>query len=289
MRTPAFPPRKIVVAVDDSPPSWAALSAAKSLAALLGSGLEAVYVEPIAPLPEFEPALAVSEGLQRDLIARLRARLAGELPLRVIKGMPVGELTRLARPRTAQLLVVGTHGREGADRFLLGSVAEAVMHRAHVPVLAVRERQPFDPARVLVPFNLERYAAAALRYAFSLAARMKAGVSALYVAPPLSWDVDADAKLRGGLEAALGKEAAASVERIVRVGEAREEIAREAGSGQYGLLALSAHHRAQLSDLALGTTAERLMRRCAIPLLAVPEPAPPPRASPRPPEALAWK
>jgi nucleotide-binding universal stress UspA family protein len=125
-----------------------------------------------------------------------------------------------------------------------------------------------------VPCNLERYGDEALVYAVSLADALKAEVCALLVGPPGGWKIDADAALKRHLDHVLGARAR-SVARVLRFGDAREQIALEAQTGRYGLLALSAHHRTQLSDLALGTTAERLLRQCPMPLLAVPATARP--------------
>ena len=66
--------------------------------------------------------------------ARLRAR--GLL----VEGVPADRIVRTARGQRAGLIVVGTHGRTGAARFFLGSVAGRVVATAHCPVLTVRGR-----------------------------------------------------------------------------------------------------------------------------------------------------
>jgi nucleotide-binding universal stress UspA family protein len=64
-----------------------------------------------------------------------------EVEYRVAEGEPATEIIRLARDVGANLIVMGTHGRTGLGRLLLGSVAEAVLRRAPCPVLTLR--QPF--------------------------------------------------------------------------------------------------------------------------------------------------
>ncbi|PYO44700.1 MAG: hypothetical protein DMD84_30040 [Candidatus Rokuibacteriota bacterium] len=66
--------------------------------------------------------------------ARVRAR--GLL----VEGVPADRIVRTARGRRAGMIVVGTHGRTGAARFFLGSVAGRVVATAHCPVLTVRGR-----------------------------------------------------------------------------------------------------------------------------------------------------
>ena len=49
-------------------------------------------------------------------------------------------ILKVAQEHASSLIVIGTHGRSGIDRLLLGSVAEGVMHHADVPVLLVRSK-----------------------------------------------------------------------------------------------------------------------------------------------------
>jgi nucleotide-binding universal stress UspA family protein len=87
---------------------------------------------------EMEAAIrkSASRRLER-LVARARksgARCEGMLVL----GLPSDEILRVARRYRADLIVLGTHGRSGAARFFLGSVASRVVAGAPCPVLTVR-------------------------------------------------------------------------------------------------------------------------------------------------------
>ena len=73
-------------------------------------------------------------AVQKARRARVRAR--GLLA----EGVPADTIVRVARARGARMIVVGTHGRRGAARFFLGSVAARVVAAAHGPVLTVRGR-----------------------------------------------------------------------------------------------------------------------------------------------------
>jgi nucleotide-binding universal stress UspA family protein len=79
---------------------------------------------------------------QRKLDALLRrARAAGARARGVlVEGMPAEGILRAARSQRARMIVVGTHGRTGAARFFLGSVAGRVVAGATCPVLTVRGR-----------------------------------------------------------------------------------------------------------------------------------------------------
>jgi nucleotide-binding universal stress UspA family protein len=76
-------------------------------------------------------------------LARLtaRARAAGARATAILmEGSEAGTITRAARSRRASMIVIGTHGRSGIERVLLGSVATRVVSLASCPVLTVRGR-----------------------------------------------------------------------------------------------------------------------------------------------------
>jgi nucleotide-binding universal stress UspA family protein len=89
-----------------------------------------------------DPDLTV-EAARRDL-DRLAVPDPGLSPQRVIgEGDPAAEILRVARDEAADLIVMGTHGRTGLGRLLMGSVAEQVVRRAPCPVLTATH--PFPP------------------------------------------------------------------------------------------------------------------------------------------------
>jgi len=58
---------------------------------------------------------------------------------RLMMGDPAGEVVRIAEEESAEMIVMGTHGRTGLTRMLMGSVAEAIVRRSPCPVLTYRE------------------------------------------------------------------------------------------------------------------------------------------------------
>lgn len=141
---------RIVVPTDFSDCAEQAWALAQRVAAAFGAELILVHVLVEAPLFNETPFTMdqsrtvyetakkwVDEQLQRwSAQARdkgLRARVA----LRT--GVPYQEIVALASDELADLLVIGTHGRGGIDRALLGSVADRVVRMAPCPVLTVRE------------------------------------------------------------------------------------------------------------------------------------------------------
>ncbi|MDP3541025.1 MAG: universal stress protein [Elusimicrobiota bacterium] len=274
-----FPPRRILVAADLSGPSLSALAAAKALALRWGAALEIVHVQhpPVLTAwagPEGLPA-AVPPAAQEPRVKveeRLRRAAAGfpagRLKLRTLHGWPPAALADLARPERADLLVMGTHGFCGLDRLLAGSASETIIRRAGIPVLVVPEKRSVSGGgRVLAPWNGKPYATRALRWARELARGLGSTLDVLYVDEG-GKPVESDAALCRRLLAALGTGPDWTFLR--RKGDARARIVAEANSGRYELAVLSAHRRRFAADYVLGSTAERVLRHAALPLLAVP-------------------
>jgi nucleotide-binding universal stress UspA family protein len=144
--------RRILHATDFSAASGAAFKAAIEMARRDRAELLLLHVlSPPAPLvadayvtPGVWTTLIRSQraSAQRrmdalvDKARRARVRARGLL----VDGVPADSIVRTARARHAGMIVVGTHGRTGAARFFLGSVAGRVVAAAHCPVLTVRGR-----------------------------------------------------------------------------------------------------------------------------------------------------
>jgi nucleotide-binding universal stress UspA family protein len=141
----SFPLRRVVVPLDLSAPSRAALDAAFMLCRAFGEGAEVdvVHVIPRIFAGEDFPFSEATVGpeLHREVEAALgpAADRAGMQVREVVlwgDSVP-DEILRVAREWGAGLLVLGTHGRGGLERALLGSVAGSVARRADCPVLLV--------------------------------------------------------------------------------------------------------------------------------------------------------
>ena len=134
----------VLFPTDFSTASDAALSHAEALAKQSGAELLIMHVE--------EPPLAYGGGelyygLPEPTSDRIQKMLADVRPKdpevkfkhRLTMGDPAGEIVRIAGEEKADSIVLGTHGRTGLSRLLMGSVAEGVVRRAPCPVLVYRE------------------------------------------------------------------------------------------------------------------------------------------------------
>ncbi|WP_323173945.1 universal stress protein [Natrialba sp. PRR66] len=138
---------RILVAYDGSEPATAALEFA--LETFPDAAITALYVIPIAettvePLEGPELRLPVTEQAREyatDLLEEATALAASadrELETEVAAGKPERRIVDRAADEGYETVVIGSHGREGVSRVLLGSVAESVVRRSPVPVAVVR-------------------------------------------------------------------------------------------------------------------------------------------------------
>lgn len=138
--------RRILIAVDESPVAAHAADVGAQLATALGAELARVYV--VDPTQNAAPEsgvaaadlIALAERDARQLLAGFRQRAPqGQSALEFVAvGKPASEIVKTAREWPADVIVIGSHGRHGLERALLGSVADGVMHHAPCSVLVVR-------------------------------------------------------------------------------------------------------------------------------------------------------
>jgi nucleotide-binding universal stress UspA family protein len=139
--------KRVLIAVDDSPIAARAADVATELARTLGAELAFVHAvdssEAYAPesgVPAAE-LIALAEQDGKKLLEQFRQRAAqeGSSPLTFSSvGKPAHEILKAAKDWPADIIVLGSHGRGGVKRMVLGSVAEGVMRHAACPVLVVR-------------------------------------------------------------------------------------------------------------------------------------------------------
>jgi nucleotide-binding universal stress UspA family protein len=142
--------RKVVVGLDESPLAEDAFRVACEQAE--GGTLHVVHVlsgfDPLRRLEYAAEQQRLDLGPQREqlkarvseLVARQPATSAVTIARHVLVGPAAQEIARVARSVEADLVVVGTHGRAGMERLLLGSVAERLLREVGCSVLVVRQK-----------------------------------------------------------------------------------------------------------------------------------------------------
>ncbi len=144
-------PRTFLVATDFSEHAERALAYAVELAAQLDGTIHLVHVValPSVAVPEVGYAngmmmesMTADAQKELDRIVALHRDRVSMAPPRLEIGDPRDVIDRVAGAISADLIVMGTHGRRGIRRVLLGSVAESVVRTAPCPVLTIRPKHP---------------------------------------------------------------------------------------------------------------------------------------------------
>ena len=248
----------------------------------------------LSPVPADAVALAPAdrESLQRQLEALLPQGAAAGISVeyRIVEGDVATAILRAAE--SADLLVVGTHGRSGFARLVLGSVAERLLRQAPCPLLIVPRASPdatdtvprlFHHIVAAVDFSPASAHAAA--FAMSLAEEADAHLTLVHALdlPPAveTWIVESEAgstRLQQWRQAASGRlddlvpadaRTYCHVEERVEAGPASRVILDVAAERHAGLIVIGAHSRSPLERMFVGSTAQRVVRQAACPVLIV--------------------
>ncbi len=171
---------KILVPLDGSELAERALEPAIRLARAAGSQIiflripeiEQILAAPYSALDTYHLELstartaAEAENYLQDVLARYTG---SDLPLstRVVAGIPADVIIDVAAAEQVDLILISSHGRSGIRKWVLGSVAEAVLQKASCPVLVLHAERSID--KILVTLDGSDLAETALDYGFNLA------------------------------------------------------------------------------------------------------------------------
>ena len=138
-------PTKILLATDGSKEAELAARTAAELAKSHNSELHVVYVEPAPPMidqfadPGPERATLESQQLLDEQVKHIEEAGGTVTEAHLRFGRPDEQIVRVGEEVGAGLIVIGSRGRGGLRRALLGSVSDSVIRHAHCPVLVIRE------------------------------------------------------------------------------------------------------------------------------------------------------
>jgi nucleotide-binding universal stress UspA family protein len=194
---------------------------------------------------------------------------------RLVEGDPWREIKAAAEALPADLVVMGTHGRSGFERLLLGSVTEKVLRTAPCPVLTVGTEDGASPAgplfrRILCAADLTQASERTLDMAASLAEESLARVTLLHVVEGLGLALVEEARERLQRAGNVARRFRDVSERV-ETGTAWREILRVAEESRAELIVLGAHVHGALGRLFLGSTANQVVRHAPCPVLVVRE------------------
>ena len=293
--------KHILCPIDFSDASQRALTYAAALATWYQAELQVVHVAP-----------AVDEGLvigpDGGLVEPRRQQSSEALAVEVRGAMEAVGATGLtevlaadgrthdviverARAHGADLLVIGTHGRSGFNRLLLGSVTEKVLRVAPCPVLTVPAAAPAMTSsavtfkRILCPIDFSPSALKALSYALTLAREANGVVTVLYALEYMDPEepcehVDFDIRRRrqhfiehararlhalvAGLDATW-----CDIEEVVAIGRAYRMVLQHAAASNAELIVMGAQGTTGVELMLYGSNTQHVLRGATCPVLTV--------------------
>jgi nucleotide-binding universal stress UspA family protein len=241
-------------------------------------------IDIVQPMPREQVLDELRKTLAASKIAADAATLAA------VAGEPVATIVDQALSIPADLLVMGTHGRSGFDRLLLGSVTEKVLHKAPCPILTVPPHAPKKAendgtfSRILCPMDFSPSALQAFGFAVDLARQSGGSVIALHAIEWLADDVsgharfnvedlrqhlidDAHVRLRALIADQPG--GTPSIEDVVVSGKAYREVLKTADTSAADLIVMGAQGRGGMGLTLFGSTTQQVVRGATCPVLTV--------------------
>ena len=300
--------RNILCPIDFSEYSRRALDHAVAIARWYDSAITVLHVYSSTPIAAYAPGSPVLESTAltpadiEQLTAHTRrfvdAADVGDIPVEVVivEGNIAAEI--LSRARQTGLLVIGTHGRSGFDRLVLGSLTENMLRKAACPVLTVPRAAPGTAPgsavlfkRILCPIDFSDVSTNALNYAMSVAQEADAHLTVLHVmtyemelTPDMSESLLAYSHLnkeefrqacednsRELLKAAVPDTVRAycTVETLLATGKPYREILRVAAEQRSDLIVMGVQGRGAVDLMFFGSTTQHVVRQATCPVLTL--------------------
>ena len=298
MRTPEH----ILIPHDFSACSRQAMAYAIELAAHTGAALHILHVEVLhsdGELPEDEnktKAQILHDHLKKEIQRCAEEQDLFVSDLNAIRYIVLRDLSASAAivqycaDYTIDLVVMGTHGRKGLSRSLLGSVAEEVVRMAPATVLTVREKERSTSLsehidRIVVPVDFSKYSGAALHYAKELAASFDATLDVVHVIEeqlhPTFYNTGVFSiyDIEPGIESKIAQELKSFYAKTkgpdvkagftVLYGNPSKELIHQLETQRADLLVISTHGLTGVKRALLGSVAEKLVREAPCPVITL--------------------
>ncbi|MFC4248841.1 universal stress protein [Natribaculum luteum] len=285
---------RVLIPTDDSDGALSGARRGIALASQIGADVHVLSVVEVGHRPpEYDDELLSSLEARADEAVETVARMvrdhdeAIDVTTAVRRGTPFQSIREYANRREIDIVVMGTKGRTGVDRILLGSVTENVLRTARTPVLAVPPNADapaiddvaFD--RVLLPTDGSDGAEIAAEWGIALAARLESTVHALSAldTSPFSAVGDTDevpealeARAEAAVESVRKRADDADVDASgsIETGPPTDVILASATDHDVDLIVMGTHGRTGIGQWFLGSATENVVRQADVPVFCVP-------------------
>lgn len=278
-----FAPKQILCAVDLGPTSKLVLEWARLFARPFGARVDVFHADLTEPPRYFTPSQidTIAEESEnrraklRDELEAMARKIFGpqaDLTIEIVEGHPLSVLRERMKAKRPDLLVLGSHGRSGVARLMLGSVAENAVRELAVPALIARGGEPVPSAirRILCPVSFNQSARRSVETAAALASAFGASLDVLHASERSGVSAE---QLREQLCQWVPEQArrACQITEIVRHGDPAEQIILQAREQGVDLIVTGGEHHPLLEWITMGSTAERIMRHSPCSVLVLPQ------------------
>jgi nucleotide-binding universal stress UspA family protein len=299
--------RRILCPVDFSDHSRRALDHALTIATWYDSVVTVLHVSPLmpvaayAPMSGMPPYVGLTPDARQALMRSLKEFADGgqasvPIEFEIAEGHTAAVIVDRADEVSADLLVLGTHGRSGLDRWVLGSVTEKVLRKARCPVLTAPAHADGAAAkttgfrRIVCAVDFSDCSMHALEYAISLAEEAHASLTVVHVielppdiprevhetvmlGPPNQREYLALAEEAGRVRLTHAVpdrvRAAVNVDTVLAAGKPYREILRVAAEHSADLIVVGVHGRGAIDRMLFGSTTQHLVRQASCPVLTI--------------------
>lgn len=266
--------RSIIVGTDFSKGSLVALEVAIDIANKLGSNIKLVWVKREKLLLSEEQLTIMTnlaEEQLRQMCEKYRPSLnTGTITCEIAKGKVPSALSAIATREHAPMIVVGTNGASGFEKYWMGSTAVRIVQEATCPVLTIREGFNFHKQleNIVVPIRVNVNSRQKVPPAASMAKIFGSQVHLL----GLSGLKEEEASLKGYIKQAedyLDAEGVAHTAAICDYSNYTETVLTFADERNADLIVINTEQDRIISQLFLGTNAQQMVHTSQIPVLCI--------------------
>ncbi|AEB27921.1 universal stress protein [Francisella hispaniensis] len=232
-------------------------------------------VAPFAPsIVDFQHSI---EREAKEALDKLVTKISGiKVEQEVLVGNPAAEIVAYAEESNCDVIVLGSHATHGIN-LLLGSVANAVLHKAKCDVLTVRvnddenaDSKAHNYKRLLVPTDLENDSCVVVNKAKDIAKLYGAKIDTAFVIPNdsislMTYETD---KVESALDKFAEKNGITG-EKSVMIGGISNSLLEKAAENENDLIVVGSHRRGAIGRFFLGSTANSILHQADVDVLVV--------------------
>jgi nucleotide-binding universal stress UspA family protein len=289
-------PQRVLVPTDFSPASECALRLAEKIAGPFQAEIHPLHVRTVIDNPVIDPdnldeverILALSDAKTQQTLETSAAGIDAPTHCHIMRGaVPADAIIEAVTAHRCDLVIMGTYGRRGLKRLMMGSVAKEVVRRSPVPVLTTRAEtgRTFPAKKILVAYDSSKDSLQAVLLAAEWAPLLSAEITLIHAMEPVTYpDFYAHYALRENHMRRLSRqchEALAKVgmehlgavmhETAVIHERAADGITEYASSHDFDLVVLATRGLSGISHALFGSVAERVTQLSEVPVLTVRE------------------